>query len=367
MPSMTATGIQAPSWKPDWPTARQHHIDWWNHDGLVLWLTAPANRPHEDVPDPGPAPSLEARWYGPAWRVARQEYDLSRTYFGGDSFPMVGAWTGAGDLAAYLGCPVHLADNTIWYEPIIADPDQFRGPLQLHHDNPVLVRTLALVDHALSRSRGRFFVSQPDIIENIDILASLRGTQDLLIDMIERPDWVLARLREINAAFFEAFDLFYHRIKDVDGGNTFVFNLWGPGRTAKVQCDACSMFGPDMFQQFVAPLLDEQCRWLDYAMYHLDGEECFPNLDALLTIESIRAIEWTPKFAYSTEGGGHPKWYDLYRRILAAGKSVQAICVKVDEVIPLLDAVGGRGMFIWVEAPDEATARRLEERVQAYR
>ena len=44
--------------------------------------------------------------------------------------------------------------------------------------------------------------------------------------------------------------------------------------------------------------------------------------------------------------GGHPQWYDLYRRIKAGGKSVQAVGVKPEEVVPLLDAVGPEGMYI---------------------
>ncbi len=75
----------------------------------------------------------------------------------------------------------------------------------------------------------------------------------------------------------------------------------------------------------------------------------------------------TPTLCYSSEGGGHPKWYDLYRRILKAGKAVQAICVKPEEVVPLLDAVGPRGMFVMVHADSQAQARALEERVAAYR
>ena len=354
-------------WKHDWASARAHHEQWWRGEGLVLWVTAPADVPHEDLPDPGPAPTLDDRWYGAKWRTDRAAYDLSRTYFGGDSFPMLGTWSGAGDLAAYLGCPVELAPSTIWYEPVIADPPEDHPPLRFSADGEVFRKTLAMIDEAVARSGGRYLVSQPDIIENVDILASLRGTQTLLMDMIERPEWVERKLDEINAAFFEAFDAFYERLADGFGGNTFVFNVWGPGKTAKVQCDACSMFGPDMFRRFVAPRLEAQCRWLDFSMYHLDGEECLVNLDALLEVPSLQAVEWTPKFAYAHEGGGHPKWYDLYRRIRAGGKSVQAICVKPDEVIPLLDAVGPRGLFIDTRAATEDEARGLEETVAAYR
>jgi hypothetical protein len=64
--------------------------------------------------------------------------------------------------------------------------------------------------------------------------------------------------------------------------------------------------------------------------------------------------------------GGAPCWYDLYRRILAAGKAVQAIQLKVHEVVPLLDAVGPDGLFIEVSAPDEASAWKLYEQTRPY-
>jgi hypothetical protein len=65
--------------------------------------------------------------------------------------------------------------------------------------------------------------------------------------------------------------------------------------------------------------------------------------------------------------GGDPMWYDLYRRILNSGKSVQAIGVKPDEVIPLINAVGTNGLYIMVNADNEDEARALEEAVKPYR
>jgi len=41
--------------------------------------------------------------------------------------------------------------------------------------------------------------------------------------------------------------------------------------------------------------------------------------------------------------------------------------VDYDQVIPLLDAVGGKGMYISTSAPTEDAARKLEDRVNAYR
>lgn len=354
-------------WKDDWATARQHHIAWWQGEGLVLWVTAPrAVAAAEVAPPPAPA-SLEERWFSPQWRLKQQEHGLAHTYFGGDSFPMFSCVSAAGDLGAYVGCEVNLAQNTVWCEPCIPDPPEAYPPISLDREAPTFRRHLDMVRLAVEESRGRWLVTLPDLVENIDILSAMRGPQTLMFDMIDRPEWVEQKVLEINQAFFEAFDEFRDVVRDAYGGNCFCFSIWGPGRTAKVQCDACAMFGPHMFRRFVAPALTQQCEWLDYALYHLDGEDCLVNLDELLAIEPLQAVEWTPRRLSVGDSGGHPRHWDLYRRILAAGKSVQAVGVRFDEVIPLLDACGGQGMFITTRAPSEAQARELAERVEQYR
>ena len=312
-------------------------------------------------------------WISPEHRVPHWLHIHAQRSQLGDDLPQICNTVGAGDLAAMLGCPWHFTPNTVWFEPIAGEPKDWPSLAftreQIEQSGP-FQQLRQLVEAGLEQAAGRVYVGMPDLVENFDIYSSLRGPQTALLDLYDQPEVVEQRLWEINEAFYAAFDAFYDLIRDDIGGNVFsAFNLWGPGKTAKVQCDACAMFGPEMFRKFVAGPLTAQCEWLDYAMYHLDGEECWPNLDVLLEIEALRAIEWTPKFAYTGEGGGHPKWYELYRRILAAGKSVQAISVTPDEVIPLLDAVGGEGMYIMCKGqdltPDQAA--RLREKAEAYR
>jgi hypothetical protein len=120
-----------------------------------------------------------------------------------------------------------------------------------------------------------------------------------------------------------------------------------------------------MFADFVVPALDEQCARLDYTLYHLDGTHAIPHLDSLLAIDALDAIEWTPQV--SIPQGGDPLWFDMYRKILDAGKSVQAIGVRPHEVIPLLEAVGPNGLYIMVNADSEAEARAVVEAAEAYR
>ena len=203
-----------------------------------------------------------------------------------------------------------------------------------------------------------------DLIENLDTLAALRGDQNLLMDLIERPTWVMDRLVEIIQAYFKVFDLFFGRVKDRWGGNAFsAFKIWGPGKTAKLQCDISANLSPRMFRRFVLPGLQEQCEWLDYSLYHLDGTNCMQHIDALLEIESLNAIEWTPQSG--RPGGGSPEWFDLYKKIKAGGKSIQAVGVEPEEVLPLLDAIGPDGVYIlpsraFTQAEAEGILTKLE-------
>ncbi|MCC6581789.1 MAG: hypothetical protein IT440_15260 [Phycisphaeraceae bacterium] len=358
--------LTAPSWKPDWTTTAKHFEDWWNHRGMVFWTTAPKDTPHEDLPKPDEPDDLDRKWTDPAWRFDRDAYNLSRTCFGGDAFPKIETYIGAGDLAAMIGCKWHFAPSTVWFEPCITDPDN-HPPFQLDRQSQAFRCLTAIVSEAVRRSRGRFLVTIPDLVENFDILSALRDPQTLLYDCVDRPEWVEQRIASINAVFFEVFDHLYEMVRDDRGGNAYcAFGIWGPGKTAKVQCDACAMFGPETFARFVKPALTEQCRQLDYPMYHLDGPQCIVNLDELLSIEPLRAIQWTCGVA--NEPVSHPRWFDMYRRILKAGKSLQIHHVEPEKVIPVIEAIGTtRGVYISSPCKSEEQCRRLAEQVDAMR
>lgn len=369
-------------WTDDWAQARTRFAAWWRRDGLILDVTAPRNRPRlEAVPEPiwggtsgidiaypltgQESVSLEVAWLDPDRRARLGEIALARQFFGGESFPYFDTHIGPGSLGMMLGARVELAPETVWYHPCITDPEA-HPVLALDPDAPWLARHEAIIRAGLRRSQQRYLVGMPDLIENLDVLAALRGVHALLIDLIERPDWVRARVAETNMAYFAAFDRLFELIQDPWGGNAFAaFHIWGPGKTAKVQCDISAMISPSMFAEFVVPALTAQCEWLDYSMYHLDGTQALVHLDQVLAIEALDAVEWTPQAGRPQ--GGDPVWYDLYRRILAGGKSVQIIDVKPDEVLPLLDAIGTHGVYLMVTAPSEDEARALVTAVEGLR
>jgi 5-methyltetrahydrofolate--homocysteine methyltransferase len=340
----------------------------------VLWVTAPrrgaVTKPSGEAalpPDDAPTPpkDVRARWLDPSWRVRQFEHEIARTYFGAEAHPRFDPQLGPGNLATFIGSEPRWAADTVWFDPLIDDPDRHPA-LAFDPANRHFRAQMAIVEAGLAAGRGRWPVTYPDLIENVDILVSLRGMESLLEDMLDRPCWVEEQVAAVNRIFYAVYDLMRERLADAWSGTHWgAFCIYGEGRTAKVQCDASAAFGPPQLRRFVVPALAEQCRWLDHSLYHLDGTQCLCHLDELLGIDALDAVEWTPQAGRPQ--GGDPQWFDIYRRIRAAGKCVQAVSVEPAEVVPLLDAVGPRGLFIMTRAGSEDEARRLEERVDRYR
>jgi hypothetical protein len=352
-------------WKENWGLSRKRLDLWWRREGPALCVMAPRQYAVEDVAEPEPPASCIAKWTNPAYRLQQAEHEMSCTYFGGEAFPYFDCHIGPGNLATFIGSEPDFTDDTVWFKQCIADPEAHPS-LSFDPSNRYFRDQMHIIQQGVSKAAGRYLVGVPDLIENIDILVSLRGMENLLSDMVDRPEWVESKVAEINKVWFEVFGIIREKVMDPWGGNTWSgFRIWSPGRTAKLQCDASAAFSPSMFHRFVVPALTEQCQWLDRSMYHLDGTQCICHLDALLSIPCLDAIEWTPQAG--RPGGGNPMWYDLYRRILRAGKCVQAVDVLLTEVIPLLDAVGPKGMFIMTRTETEEDARKLESRVDSYR
>jgi len=359
-------------WKRNWSETKQHFADWWGHEGLILSHSgsALADEPHEETPAPPEPASIRDRYTNAGPRAQRNHHDLARRSFPLDTLPISNTDIGPGSLALFLGSEPGFSRETVWFEPCIHDCDRPEDlpPFRFDESNPWWRTTEAILKAAAALAKDKYLVGCPDLVENIDILSALRNPQTLLMDMIERPDWIERKVAEINQVWFDAYQRIYDIIKLEDGSSAFgAFNIWGPGKTAKLQCDASAMFSPDMFERFVVPSLTGQCEWLDYSMYHLDGTHAMCHLDALLDIDALDAIEWTPESGI--EGGGDPRWHELYGKILDAGKSVQAIGIGRDQLLPLLDAVGGKGMYIATAFPiaGERDGEQLASLVEPYR
>jgi hypothetical protein len=332
-------------WKDDWETTRARYVDWWAGRGLVISMWGHLEVDgvcHEDVPAP-PAPrDRHQRWFDPEWRAADIHHRLAHCELRADIVPVADTQLGPGSLAAALGAELVGGEDTIWIEAKAPD-----APVVLDPSNAWLATHLELLRACRQLADGRYFVGCPDLVEGIDTLTGLRGVVPVMEQVNMDAEGLEQDLQAVNEAWFDVFERIYEII-NVDGEMAFCyFSLWAPGRMAKLQCDASVMIGPDHFRRFVVPYIEQQCRWLDYSMYHLDGVGAIRHLEAVLEIKELDAVQWTP--GVGQPQGGDATWYDLYRRVRAAGKSVMASWVQLDELAPLLDAVGSDGIHVLMD------------------
>jgi len=350
-------------YKPDWDEAKTHLIAWWNRshvDRATILVRAP--RPTSLQPPPPPK-DVQQFWLDPDYRIAAAEYQMASTYCGGEAFPWFDTNIGPGSLALFLGSDAILHPTTVWYTPI-ADRPRDVPPIRLDTSCEWWQKSVRLVREGMIRGEGRFLSSVPDLIENLDIAASLIGGQQLLYALVDDPGGVKRMVREINAAYFQCFDLMYEMLDGDRLGCCFcAFQIWGPGKTAKLQCDFSDMISPEMFEEFVLPGLIEQTEYLDYTIYHLDGPRAIRHLDLLLSIRRLNAIQWTP-------GDGNPEvgdetWWPMYRKILAAGKGVH-LGTAYRDVEPLVKHLGNDGVYVATHAPSVETADDLLRRAKTW-
>ena len=351
-------------WKENWEESRQHFIDWWDHKGLVvgMWDNLEVDGPpHEVVPSVPPAKDLDQYWFDPEWRAAKIHYSLAHSSFGADILPVANTHLGPGSLSAILGGDLIGYKDAIWIHAREEDSDEFG----LDENNRWWKLHLDLVRECNRLAQGRYFVGCPDLIEGLDTLAGLRGVTPVMLDIAARPEELERQLRLANKYWFEVFERIYQEI-NINGEMAFCyFNVWAPGRMAKLQCDSSAMISPKAFGRFVLPYIREQCQWLDYSLYHLDGVDAMRHLDALLSIEELDAIQWTP--GVGQPQGGDPTWYDLYKRILAGGKSVMPSLVELDELQPLLDEIGPAGVNVMVTFKSAADVEKAARIAEQYR
>ncbi len=353
------------TWKKNMEETKQHYIDWWNHKGIVLNMWEHFQEgvtPHADVPAPAPPKDLNQKWFDPEWRAAYLDWYVAHSSLLADMLPVANTQLGPGSLAAILGGVFEGGEDTIWIHPnpnytddIKFDPDN-NAAWKLHKD---------LLRACKEKAQGHYYVGMPDLMEGLDVLAAIKGTDKVLLDTVMQPEVLEHQMQQINDIYFQVFDELYDIIREGDEMAFCYFSSWAPGKMTKIQSDISTMISEEDYRRFVQPFIREQCQKIDYTLYHLDGVGAMRHLPALLEIEELNAIQWTP--GVGEPQGGSPKWYDLYKRILAGGKSILASWVTVDELKPLLDNIGADGVHLEMDFHNEREVEQAMRIVEEYR
>ena len=277
---------------------------------------------------------------------------LEATHFSGDAFPKVWPNYGPGIAAGFLGADVHCSPDslTVWFDCQEIPLEK----LHLEYDvgNSWWRRVHDLTRAAVDRWGDRVAVAHTDLGGAVDILASFRGTERLLYELVDHPEEVTRLVDEITPLWLRYYDELDSIIRPAGRGTTPWASIWSPRRCYMFQCDFCYMISPKMFEQFVLPDLSTCFDRVDHAFYHLDGKGQIRHLDMLLSQTNLAGVQWIP-------GAGElpaESWPSLLARIRDAGKLCQ-LYVTAKAALTIVRELGGRGFALHIVNPmhpDEA-------------
>jgi 5-methyltetrahydrofolate--homocysteine methyltransferase len=340
------------------------------HDNARRWWAGKLDRPLIQFRlggrDPGrPAPKLarvakDITAYdlsvSAADIVDRWDYELSQELYLGDAFPQVWVDFGPGVVAAFMGAEAEPGHDTVWFHPA---REQEISTLRFDYrpGNVWLERVKAISRAAVERWGGRVQVGMTDLGGNLDILASFRPGEQLLLDLHDHPGEVKRLLWQAHELWWRYFDELNAALRPGNPGYTAWAPIFSADPYYMLQCDFCYMISPAMFDEFVKPELAMSCRRLTNAFYHLDGPGQLAHLDSLLEIPTLKGVQWVP-------GAGQPDvthWPEVYRKIRRAGKLIQ-VYGGVETLTALADQLGsaeGIVLLGWAKPSDRDDVEAL--------
>lgn len=249
-----------------------------------------------------------------------KEYIVSRGYLA-DAYPQLFTNFGPGNLAANITNYSLFNDNTIWFE--LPEAMEWEEIQALGEDvrKPYADIYSQSIDIAMETIGEDCILSFPDMSSSLDVLASLRQSQNLLMDLMMEPDKVHEALAKLQKIWYryqkEYFDQLEKTNKAYCTGWLYVLCK---GRFYLDQSDFSAMISPEMFAEFALPRLKENMSHFDYGIYHLDGPGELELVDHLCSIEKLHAIQWVPGAGLEPEAD--EKWYPLFRQIIDHGKKI---------------------------------------------
>jgi hypothetical protein len=296
----------------------------------------------------------------PQYAVAQGLANVSEMDWFGDSAPIYMPNLGPDITGTLFGCELEFTHGTSWSNHPIQGEEDYQRLLERVPDfsNPYWLAIEEMTRLSLA-APGEHLTGITDLHGSADTLVSLRGPSELCYDLVDIPELVhglLDRLVEANREIF-----LRSRKLLVEGGQD-ISTTWasflhqGPAYVSSA--DFLALLSPDMGKEFVRPYLRREWADLERSIFHLDGPDALRHLDWLLEEEWIQAIQWV----YGAGQGRASDWIPVYRKIRAAGRSLQLLAADAEDALTVIREIGPAGVWIEINGsrfPSEVEAREF--------
>ncbi|MCL2462151.1 MAG: hypothetical protein FWF44_05745 [Defluviitaleaceae bacterium] len=329
--------------KPDYEEAQKNlDLFWENEDAGRPMVYMTYQKPEWKPFPKKDYPNLEARWLDLEYRVEEAAYWMENTVFVGEAMPVLFPNLGPEVFSAWAGCPYQYGEDTTWTSPCVFDWEKDGDKAVVDPNHPLYKKLEEYTSLALKRAEGSFMVGLTDFHPGGDHIAALRDPQTLATDLLEYPEFVKAKLKSSNVEYFAAFDHFLHMLQKAETPVASWLPVTARESMYIPSNDFSCMISTKMYEEFFYDGIRDECRHYGRSIYHLDGPGALRHLDAICTIPELNAFQWVP-------GAGREQvapWIGVFKRMLAAGKSIMAFPQNMDDLRVLMDNLPSKGVYI---------------------
>ena len=223
----------------DWARIKETYGKWWDHslDRPIIKITLQGN-----TSCPGSVPLLSQATchrfdISPADVVERINWELEQQEYLGDAFPMFNFDVfGPGVVAAFLGADLDNSSGQVWFFDS-RNLELKDMHFEFQENNPWFQRICAIYEAGIHRWNGNVLMGMPDLGGVMDILASLRGSENLLYDLYDEPEEIRRVSGEIQEIWLQYYKAFSEILQPVSPGYTDWTGLFCTETSYVVQCD----------------------------------------------------------------------------------------------------------------------------------
>jgi hypothetical protein len=303
----------------------------------------------------------KAIWFDTETVVDNFIKKIENKKFLAETFPVFWPNLGPDVYAAFYGCKLKYADITSWSEPCVNDESDI-VKLVFNKENEYFRKLNEITEYALERCNSRYLVGYTDLHPGMDCVLAWRGSEKICFDLLESPDMV----RKMIEIASKDFKFIYEHFDSILKRNGHLSITWMGIPSLKKfhipSCDFATMISPKQFDEFALPPIIDEIKIADHNIFHLDGKGVAKNIDVLLDLPEITAIQWV-------QGVGEDEpimqWIPLIKKIQQAGKSI-VLNLKKEELEGFIDAMSPEGLLLCVHEGDEKEQQRIINRIEKW-
>ena len=327
--------------KPDYEQAQKRIDAFWNHeetDRPMVLMNYPKqtakpfkNKQHASSKD---------YWLDIEYRAEEALHYAENTVYCAESMPVYYPNLGPEILSVWAGCEIVFEKTTVWTEPCISDWTTENAVISMDH--PMFKTLEKFTRILLEKAKGNFIVGLTDFHPGGDHLSALRDAEKLLVDMLEVPDIIKAKLVSSYKEYFEVYDYFVKILKEANMPIATWLQITSQTTMYVPSNDFSCMISSEMFNEFFLEGIRDECRHYKKSIYHLDGPGALQHLDSLLEIPELNALQWVP-------GAGNEwvmPWLDVFKKALKAEKSIIVYPQNIEDLHFLKEHLPSKGLCI---------------------